>query len=254
MNTFKLDNPLNAQKHLEDAVNALKELVKIRKCPDDLLSNKNLQFITLVISLSDSPKFVKSKHVAIKIPNSLYKYPENEVCLFVKDPQRKWKEMISSSNIEPRVISKVISVGKLSKKYSTYKDRRELCSGYDLFLSDDRIIEKMPKLLGSFFIKTNKMPIALKIRESNFKKSLESALCSTFMSVRKGKCIGIRVARVDMDTKQIVQNLHETIKQVFNFFEGNGKNSNWRNNIESLYIQSTNTMSLPVWFREKNQP
>lgn len=253
MDRFKLSNPLNAQKHLEDAVNALKELVKIKKYPNDLLSHKSSQFITLVISLSNSPKFVKSKHVTIKIPNSLYKYPENEVCLFVKDPQRKWKEMISSSNIEPKVISKVISVSKLSNKYGTYKDRRELCSGYDLFLSDDRIIEKMPKLLGSFFINANKMPIALKIRESNFKKLIESALSSTFMTIRKGKCIGIRVARVDMDTEQIVQNIHEAIKQVFDFFEGNSKNNKWRNNIESLYIQSTNTMSLPIWFREKDR-
>ncbi|KAJ1610757.1 hypothetical protein OIY81_489 [Cryptosporidium canis] len=253
MDKFKFSNPLNTQKHLEDAVNALKELVKIKKSPEDLLSVKSSQFITLIISLSNSPEFVKSKHVAIKIPNSIYRYPENEACLFVKDPQRKWKELISSSNIEPKVISKIISVSKLSKKYSTYKDRRELCSGYDLFLSDDRIIEKMPKLLGSFFIKANKMPIAIKIRESNFKSSIESALSSTFMSIKKGKCIGVRVARVDMDTKQVVQNLLETIKQVFDFFEGNSKNKNWKNKIESLYIQSTNTMSLPIWFRENDK-
>ncbi|KAH8582582.1 uncharacterized protein ELE39_001238 [Cryptosporidium sp. chipmunk genotype I] len=251
MNKFKLSDPIKAQKHLEDAVNALKELLKIKKSPEDLLFNKNSQFITLIISLSNTPEFVKSKHVSIKIPNSLYKHPGNEVCLFVKDPQRKWKELISSSTIEPKVISKVISVSKLSRKYSTYKDRRELCSGYDLFLSDDRIIEKMPKLLGSFFIKANKMPIAIKIRESNFKNSLESALSSTFMSIKKGKCIGVRVARVDMNTKQVVQNLIEAIKQVSNFFEGDNKSKNWRNSIESLYIQSTNTMSLPIWFREK---
>lgn len=250
MDKFNLSNPTKAQKHLEDAVGALKELIKIKKCPEDLL-NKNSQFITLIISLSNTPEFIKSKHVTIKIPNSIYKHPENEVCLFVKDPQKKWKELINSSSIEPKVISKVIGVGKLSKKYCTYKDRRQLCSGYDLFLSDDRIIEKMPKLLGSFFIKTNKMPIALKIRESSFKNSLESALSSTFMSIKKGKCIGIRVARVDMDTKKIVQNIIETIKQVSDFFEGNKKSKNWKNNIESLYIQSTNTMSLPIWFRNK---
>ncbi|TRY50421.1 Ribosomal protein L1/ribosomal biogenesis protein [Cryptosporidium tyzzeri] len=250
MDRFKLSNPIKAQKHLEDAVNALKELVKIKKLPEDLLFNKNSQFITLIISLSNTPEFVKSKHVRIKIPNSLYKHPGNEVCLFVKDPQRKWKELISSSSIEPKVVSKVIGVSKLSKKYSTYKDRRELCLGYDLFLSDDRIIEKMPKLLGSYFIKANKMPIAIKIRESNFKNSLESALSSTFMSIKKGKCIGIRVARVDMNTKQVVQNLIEAIKQVSDFFEGDGS-KNWRNSIESLYIQSTNTMSLPIWFKEK---
>ncbi|KAF7456442.1 ribosomal protein L1 [Cryptosporidium felis] len=250
MGVLKFGNYSTKENLLNDAVNALRELVKIKKSPEDLLSNSS-QFITLIITLSTAPKFIKSKHVPIKIPNSLYRYPENEACLFVKDPQRKWKDLINSCNIQPKIITKVIGIGKLSKKYNTYKDKRELCSGYDLFFSDDRVVEKMPKLLGSFFIKANKMPIALKLRETGIKASLENALSSTYMSIRKGKCVAVRVARIDMSVKQIIDNINEAVKQIFDFFEGNNKNKNWSNNIESLYIQSTNTMSLPIWFREK---
>ncbi|KAH7650492.1 hypothetical protein FG379_003564 [Cryptosporidium bovis] len=252
MNKFCSTNPLDISKsNIDGAVRALKQLLKSKNGREDLLSlNGNSQFITLLVVLKNSPEFVKSKHVHIKLPNSLYRDQIDEVCLFVKDPQKKWKEIINSNNIKPRVITKVIGVGKLSKKFNTYKDRRELCSGYDLFLSDDRIVEKLPKLLGSYFIKTNKMPVALKLRESTLKNTLELALSSTFMSIRKGKSIGLRVARMDMNNDEIVENIQNTIKQVFNFFMDRQKNKNWANEIECLYIQSTDTLSIPIWFRK----
>ncbi|KAH8741119.1 hypothetical protein FG386_001671 [Cryptosporidium ryanae] len=253
MNKFFSANPLDINKNnIIGALNALKQLLKSKTNRENLLSlNGNSQFITLLVGLKSSPEFIKSKHVHIKLPNSLYRDQVDDVCLFVKDPQKKWKEVINSSNIRPKVITKVIGVGKLQKKFSTYKDRRELCSGYDLFLADDRVVEKLPKLLGSYFIKTNKMPVALRLRESTLKNTLELALSSTFMSIRKGKSIGIRVARVDMKTDEIVDNIQDTIKQVFNFFTNKQKNKNWVNEIDCLYIQSTDTLSIPIWFKKQ---
>lgn len=41
-----------------------------------------------------------------------------------------------------------MSYSTLRKNYTRYKDRRQLCSSYDAFFSDDRILPMMPRLLG----------------------------------------------------------------------------------------------------------
>lgn len=45
-------------------------------------------------------------------------------------------------------ISKVVGVSKLRTKYEAPEAKRQLCSSYDIFLADDRIIPTLPKLLG----------------------------------------------------------------------------------------------------------
>ncbi len=47
-------------------------------------------------------------------------------------------------------ISKVVGVSKLRTKYEAPEAKRQLCSLYDIFLADERIIPSLPKLLGNF--------------------------------------------------------------------------------------------------------
>lgn len=73
-----------------------------------------------------------------------------EICLFVKDPQREYKDLIHSLGLD-HVITKVIGISKLRKKYKEYEAKRLLCNSYDLFLADDRVLPLLPKLLGKTF-------------------------------------------------------------------------------------------------------
>ncbi|KAL7067082.1 hypothetical protein ACR3K2_23980 [Cryptosporidium serpentis] len=246
--------PLNIPTdRLSKAIKALKQLSqKIRdNKPSDLLRSVCTEgpdcYITLLVSLKSIPKFVKSKHILLDITNPLYNYPSNEVCLIVRDPQRKWKDLLQRDYPDINIITRIIGVGKLVKKYNTFKDKRELCSAYDLFLCDDRVIEKMPKILGSYFIKTNKLPVAIKLRESNLKSTLKKTLSSTFMTIRRGPCVGIRVAKLSMHTNHILQNIQDVIKQVYTYFNDSNISKHWRNEITGLHIQSTDTLALPIW-------
>ena len=55
-----------------------------------------------------------------------------------------------------RCFRKVISVGTLRAEYGRFEDRRQLCNSYDLFLADERILSRLPRLLGQKFFKTKK--------------------------------------------------------------------------------------------------
>ena len=45
-------------------------------------------------------------------------------------------------------VAKVIGLSKLRRKYEAHESKRQLCSTYDLFLADDRILPSLPKLIG----------------------------------------------------------------------------------------------------------
>jgi ribosome biogenesis protein UTP30 len=72
--------------------------------------------------------------------------------LIVKDPQREWKDKVQEANLSK--VTKVIGVGKLRDKFKPFESKRQLCSQYNLFVADDRVVEMLPKILGkTFFLK-----------------------------------------------------------------------------------------------------
>lgn len=74
---------------------------------------------------------------------------ESPVTLFVKDPQREYKDLIASSNIG--FISRVVGLDKLRKKHKTYEAKRQLLKEADLFLVDDRVMVDVGKCLGKMW-------------------------------------------------------------------------------------------------------
>lgn len=46
-------------------------------------------------------------------------------------------------------VSKVIGLSKLRTKYEAPEAKRNLCSAYDVFLADDRILPSLPKAIGA---------------------------------------------------------------------------------------------------------
>lgn len=45
-------------------------------------------------------------------------------------------------------VAKVVGLSKLRRKYEAHEAKRQLCSQFDLFLADDRILPSLPKLIG----------------------------------------------------------------------------------------------------------
>ena len=94
-----------------------------------------------------------------------------EICLFVKDPQREYKNLIfnelslnnnsSTGSNQSFKIAKIIDISKLRKKYKEFEAKRILCNSFDLFLADERVLPLLPKLLGKYFFNKKKYGICL---------------------------------------------------------------------------------------------
>lgn len=46
-------------------------------------------------------------------------------------------------------VAKIVGLSKLRSKYEAHEAKRKLCSTFDLFLADDRILPSLPKLIGA---------------------------------------------------------------------------------------------------------
>ena len=139
--------------------------------------------IAVAATLTGTRASAARLHAHSEIPHSLFSKEEPRLCLFVKDPSTAVEEELEKSPVEgfakvrggsccscpctdacasvashahaappnvadTRAHPQVMSYSTLRKNYTRYKDRRELCSSYDAFFSDDRILPMMPRLLG----------------------------------------------------------------------------------------------------------
>lgn len=100
--------------------------------------------IQVIFGLKKLPTNPSMKPRLITVPHPLISEPS--YCLIIKEPYKQFKELLELNPIES--LKKVIGLDKLRKRYSTYKLKRDLCSEYDIFLCDERILPFMTKLLG----------------------------------------------------------------------------------------------------------
>jgi ribosome biogenesis protein UTP30 len=80
--------------------------------------------------------------------------PKSSVCLFVKNPQREYKDLLAAHNI--KFVDRVVGLDKLRGKHKPFEARRALMKAHDIFLCDARIMPSMPKLLGKIFFDAKK--------------------------------------------------------------------------------------------------
>ncbi|CAG8755953.1 3033_t:CDS:2, partial [Acaulospora colombiana] len=106
------------------------------KDEQNLLADQ-VQFVWLIVSTHNFMGKNNDKPVIIPIKHPLYD-SSTEICLFTKDPQREFKELVATKGVKQ--IKKVIGLSKLRKKYEPYEAKRKLCDSYDLFLADNRIL------------------------------------------------------------------------------------------------------------------
>jgi len=92
-------------------------------------------------------------------------------CLFVKDPQRAFKDQIQDLDLPQ--IAKVIGVDKLRRKYKQFKDRKTLAKQYDGFLADIRVYKMLPECLGKEFYDKKKFPCPIKLHGFESPKQLQ---------------------------------------------------------------------------------
>ncbi|KAJ4289002.1 proteasome-interacting protein cic1 [Kalmusia sp. IMI 367209] len=194
------------------------------------------------------------------------------ICIFTKDPQRAYKNLVDSDEFPAALrtkILRVIGVDKLKKKWKTFETKRQLLAEYDVFMVDDRVVKIVADALGKTFYGTkSKRPIPIKLTAGAFvdkskkddkkkqenvvgtptgvAKEIEAALSATYVSMSASANTSIKVGKLSMTPQQLKENVEAVVeKLVEKHIE-----HKWRN-VRSLHIKGPTTKALPIWLSEE---
>jgi ribosome biogenesis protein UTP30 len=193
--------------------------------------------ISLIITLNKVPQKPRSKPYRIYLPYPLWN-DECDICFFVKDPEKEWKELFETVGA---AVKKVIGLAKMRRKYNTFEARRKLLGSYDLFLCDESISLLLRRFLGRQFFQSKKYPIPIRITRTSLADKISKVRHSTYLYLRTGSCLNVRIARVSFTTKQICVNILRTVNDIVNRIPGKWKN------VKSICIKTPSSIALPVY-------
>ncbi|KAM0514551.1 hypothetical protein ACHAPE_006847 [Trichoderma viride] len=210
----------------------------------------------------------------IPLPHSLNAAAETTVCLITADPQRAYKDIVAADEFPAELrkkITRVIDVTKLKAKYGQYEAQRKLFAEHDVFLGDDRIINRLPKILGKTFYKSTlkrPVPVVLKPKarkvdgkrtkpqkkegevnaatSAEIAKEIEKALGSAFVSLSPTTNTAVRVGFSDWTPEQIAANVEAVATAMVEKWVP----QQWRN-VKSIYIKGAETAALPIWMTDE---
>lgn len=221
--------------------------------------------VTTKRHIHDSKKLQPSK---IILPHPLNDDPEATICIIVADPQRHYKNLVASEEFPESLrsrITRVIDIKHLQAKFKQYEAQRNLYSEHDIFLADDRVINRLPKALGkSFYKNTTKRPIpiviqAKKLREDGkrVKRNPEEVNCRPTVEVvaEIEKAVGaalvhlspssntaVKVGFASLEAAALSENIVKAASEMANKFVPKTKNG-----VKSIFIKGPETVALPIW-------
>jgi ribosomal protein L1 len=243
-----------------EAFKALQKFLGNQKKVDDVkplpLEEKD-QFVFVNIS---TKKFVSDKKSLkpkrVEIPYSLFGDEQPSICLFSKDPQRTYKDVFQSEQAETRgLITRVVGVSKLKGKFKQYEARRQLYSGYDVFLADDNVVTTLPRLLGKvFYGSSTKIPLTINLKghdktlsSSATKERIDQLLKSTWFTVPSGTLLSVKVGRASFEPEEVAANIDAVMDYITSTVL---KKTGW-DGILSVNIKTEQSPSLPIYLAEK---
>ncbi|KZT38913.1 ribosomal protein L1 [Sistotremastrum suecicum HHB10207 ss-3] len=204
----------------------------------ELLPGKE-EYVWLVVAVKKVHPEKKLKPFRIPVRHPIVDPRTSPVCLITKDPQREYKDLLEAQKIS--FISRVVGVTKLKGKFKPFEARRLLAKENGLFLADERVVPLLPKLLGKIFFDAKKQPIPVDLTKKDLKAELESAIESTYMHQNQGTCTSIKIANLSHTPAQTLANLTTALPEVAKRIRGG-----W-DNIQSLSIKTSSSISLPIW-------
>jgi ribosome biogenesis protein UTP30 len=233
------------------------------------------------LNISTKQHIVDRNHLKpkrISVPHSLHTSENVNICLITADPQRGLKNVVADAAFPTTLssrINKIIGFTKLKARYKTFESRRQLLAEHDLFLADDRIVNRLPDALGKIFYKTTaKRPIPIQIsaiekvdgkkvkpskeaksREAKIAsfstptqvaKEIERAMSSITINAKPGTQMSMRVGLASFTSQQLSDNVSTVIDQVIE----KGVARGWRN-VKGIYVKSPSSMAIPLWLAEE---
>ena len=181
----------------------------------------------------------RTKPYLITLEHPMMDPEETEVCLIVKDPQREFKDKIEEKGIKS--VKKVIGVSKLRAKFKQYEAKRQLCSSFDLFLADDRVLPVLPHLLGKVFFEKKKQPLPVKLTQSNWDSQFKNIFNATPFYLAEGMCSTVKIGHTGMERTQLASNIVSALDKVADVLP-----KKWQG-IQALHIKTHDSIALPIY-------
>jgi ribosome biogenesis protein UTP30 len=213
----------------------------------------------------------------IVLPHALNTDEESTICLITADPQRWYKNMVASEEFPEDLrkrITRVIDITHLKAKFKVYEAQRKLFSEHDVFLADDRIINRLPKALGKTFFKTTvKRPIPVVLMAQREKvdgkrpprpkgrkekrdpvenvnarpvpeiiAEIRKAIGAALVHLSPSTNTAVKVGYASWKPEQLAENIEKVVSDLVERFVP----KKW-NNVRNFYIKGPDTAALPIY-------
>lgn len=223
--------------------------------------------VTTKRHISDSKALKPGK---IVLPHPLQTDSESTICLIVPEPQRAYKNLVASDEFPEELrkrITRVIDLKHLGAKFKQYEAQRKLFAEHDIFLGDDRVINRLPKLLGKTFYKTTaKRPIPVifqkpKLRvdgkrgkrvknqdEVNVRPTTEVAAeivkssGAALVHLSPSTNTAVKVGFASMTAEELAANIEKVAVTMATKYVPKKKNG-----VKSMFLKGNETVALPIW-------
>ncbi|KAJ1944696.1 proteasome-interacting protein cic1, partial [Linderina macrospora] len=227
----------------ELVLQASKALLKHTKQRSEKEDSTNLfagEKETVILQLGLKKFNNRSRHKPYRVPLRTAIYDaDSQVCLFTKDDSKEYAAKILALGVPQ--IKEVISIKKLKHDHKAYEAKRRVLTSYDLFLTDDRILNSLPKALGTKFFQRKKLPFPVNLDAADLKKELTKAIGSTFYAPTTGTTSVVRVGSTEMTPEQLAKNVECAVEAIAARVP-----KGWKN-VQSLHIKTGKSLALPIY-------
>lgn len=207
----------------------------------------------------------------IYLPHPLNTDTESTICLIVADPQRHYKNVVASEDFPEELrkrVTRVIDYKHLTAKVKQYEAQRKLLAEHDIFLADDRIINRLPKAISVFYKSTTKRPIPVVFQSKKPKEQgkrvkrdtsevncrpasevaaeIQKAIGAALVNLSPSTNTAVKVGYASMQPKALSENIIQVANEVATKFVPKKKNG-----IKSMFVKGPETVALPIWQDEE---
>ncbi|RCI09691.1 hypothetical protein L249_3854 [Ophiocordyceps polyrhachis-furcata BCC 54312] len=270
------DQTLKASKALLAHLHKVaKEEVKQPSSKRSLLEDDDHQDVPVWLTLTAKRHMANTARLKpgkIPLPHPLNTDETTTICAITADPQRRYKDIFASDEFPTALakrITRVIDFSHLLKKYSQYEAQRKLLSQHDIFVADDRIINRLPKVLGkTFYRSTQKRPIPIILQAKRPKvdgkrvgrkkrpadegvnvasaadmaKEIHKAIGCALVNPAPSVNMSIRVAKAHWSPEHVAENVVAVASALVEKWVP----QQWRN-VKGIYIKGPESAALPIW-------
>lgn len=232
--------------------------------PDNASTSISL-LLTTKKAITDTKRLKPSK---LPVPHPLNTSSSTTICLITADPQRTYKDIISSPAFPPTLssrITRVIGLSKLQAKYKQYEAQRKLFAEHDLFLADERIITQLAKALGKTFYKSTAkrpVPVSLTAPKARVKgkggeklgpagpqavaAEIEKAVQCALIHFSPSTHTAVKIGYANWSAEKLAENVEVVSNGLIEKFVP----KKWRG-VKALHIKGPETAALPIWLADE---